>query len=653
MDTSQYKDEFISEARDYFDVLNEGLLVLEKDQSDMDNINKIFRAFHTLKGNAATMGFMKFSELAHALEDVLSKVRDKQLKVTPDVIDIIFEGCDILEAGLDEISKDNPDNIDVEGLMEELKGIIGAKEDIAKVDDIGEKAKLTEKENKAVDKWKKKNMNVLRVIIVFDKGNILKTAKALLTLRNISKVSELIKTVPVSDEIKLGKFNTEIELIIVTKKKQGEIEKIINSISGLKHVFVLGLDETYERSKETVHEEKELAKAAIANKHKVDVVKQIQSVKVTMKKLDKLMNLVGELLISNIRLQDISKRKDFDSLKTVIPGIDRLTLDLQDEVMQIRMVPIGNIFNRFPRMVRDLSGKEGKKINLVIEGQDIEFDRTVLDEIGEPLVHLLRNCVDHGIEKPEERLNAGKPEEGTVKLIARREKNNAVIEVMDDGKGIDPKKVKESCIRKKIITEEEAAKMSDNELQMLVFGAGVSTNKVVTAVSGRGVGLDVVLSKMNELGGNVKLNSVVGKGTSVIMELPLTVAIVTSLLVKINKAVYAIPLTSVDQTVDVEASQLKTIQENAVFVLRGKQIPLLWLEELLGLNDFEKKNKFTVVIVNKGNSQIGLVVDSIISQQQVLIKGLQDIVKGTKGVAGATIMGDGSVALILDIGTLI
>jgi two-component system, chemotaxis family, sensor kinase CheA len=321
--------------------------------------------------------------------------------------------------------------------------------------------------------------------------------------------------------------------------------------------------------------------------------------------------------------------------------------------MEIRMVPIGNIFNRYPRMVRDLSIKENKKLELLIEGQEIEFDRTVLDQIGDPIVHLLRNAVDHGIEPVEERLKTGKSETGTIKLIARREKNNAIIEISDDGGGIPIEKVKKKSIERGHITKEEAAKMTDDEACMLIFRPGNSTNDVVTEVSGRGVGMDVVISKTKELGGSVRLHSELGKGTTVTLQLPLTVAIITGLIVRANNERYAIPLNTVDETVNVFSDQIKTIQNNKVFVLRGMDIPLFWLHDLTGISKIGNNKKLTVVIVMNGTEKTGLVVDEILSQQQVLIKSLQDMVKGTKGCAGATILGDGGVALILDIASLL
>ncbi|MBN2458032.1 chemotaxis protein CheA [Candidatus Woesearchaeota archaeon] len=648
----KFKNEFVSEARDHLDVLNDSLLLLEKSPDDMDVINKIFRAFHTLKGNAATMGFLKFSELAHSLEDVLSRIRDGEIKVNPELMDLILEGCDIMDKTLEVISGGGTDEMDNQTLIQELKRYLDEKEQNFTVN-IGKKAELSKEDHEKISAIEAEGKKIFRIIVQYDNNNPMKVPKTLVILRNLAKGDAVIKSNPDKEDIKQGRFNNEVEIIIATNKTKEEVSAVVNDTSGLKGVLVFGIDESYEKAIETQNEEKELAKAAIAKEHQEDVVKQIQSVKVDMEKLDNLMNLVGELLINNIRLQLIDKKQDYHMLKTVVDGIDRLTLDLQDEVMQIRMVPIGNIFKRFPRMVRDLAKKEEKKVNLVIEGQEIEFDRTVLDQIGDPLVHLLRNCIDHGIETPGVREKENKSQQGTIKLIARREKNNAVIEVKDDGAGINPKTVRASSIKKGIVTEEAAAKMTDKELQMLVFRPGVSTNKVITDVSGRGVGMDVVMSKMKELGGRVHMDSAIGKGTSVVMQLPLTLAIITALLVKSKGEIYALPLSSIDQTVDILASNIKTIQGNDVFVLRGKDIPIFWLDRLLGLQNNDDRKRLTLVIVNKDNQQVGIVVDSIVSQQQVLIKSLQDIVKGTRGVSGATILGDGSVCMILDIGTLL
>jgi len=652
MDMSEYKQAFLFEAKEHIDSLNESLMQLEKTPDDVDTINKAFRSFHTLKGNAGAMGYIKYSELAHALEDVLSRIREHKLNISKNIMDLLFEGCDLLEEGLEKIEHNNPENISVENIIRELESM-SKKEEAMTTTPVGQELALSESDKARIEELKRSNANIFRTIIVFEPGNQLRGAKSTLLLKNLRESSTIIKTTPEEEHIRAGKFETDIEVVLATNRNKGEMENIVNHISGLKHVFLLELEEAYEKPTETKHEEKELAKKAIADQHQNEFIKQIQSVRVDMQKLDRLVNLVGELLIGNIRLQDINKKQDFTNLKTIISGLDRLILELQGEVMEIRMVPIGDIFTKFLRMVRDLAGKEEKKVNMMIEGAEIKFDRTVLDELGDPLVHLLRNCVDHGIELPEKRIQLGKPEEGTIKLIARREKNNAVIQVIDDGAGIDPQTIKQLAINKGKITEAELAKMSDHELQMLIFKVGMSTNKIITEVSGRGVGMDVVMTKIRELGGLVALESEPGKGTAVTMQLPLTIAIISVLLVQAKDDIYAIPLNIIDQTVDIRQSDIKTIKGHELFLLRGQEIPLFWLRELVSSDNFVKPDRITVVVANKDSHSIGIAVDSIISQQQILIKSLQEIVKGVKGCSGATILGDGRVALILDISTLI
>lgn len=653
MDMSEYKKEFISEAKDHTDFLNEGLLTLEKTPEDEDNINKLFRSFHTLKGNAAAMGFMKFSELSHSLEDLLSKVRDKKLHVSKELIDVLLEGVDLLEQGLKLIDEDNSEGLEPDNAMANIKKLLGTKDENFDTQ-INSLINFSEDEQKEIDEEKKKGLNIFRVIISFDAKNILKTAKSLLIIRDLTNQGRIIHATPALDDIKQGKFSDAIELVFSIQKTKEDTDKIINKVSGLKEVKLLDLDEKYE-AKTELKKEANQTQTQKNNSDKSNNSNQTQTetVKVEMNQLDFLMNLVGELLISNIRLKDIDSKKEYQNLKSVLTGIDRIIMDLKDEVMEVRMLPIGHIFNRYPRMVRDLAGKQNKKINLVLEGSDIKFDRTVLNEIGDPLIHLLRNSVDHGIETPDERINSGKKEEGTINLIARRDKNNAIIELFDDGAGIDPQRVKESCIKKGIITKEEADKLTDKEAQMLIFKPGSSTNEVITDISGRGVGMDVVLSKISKLGGKITLDSKIGEGTTIKLELPLTVAIVTAFLVRIKDETYAIPLVNIDENLDIKLKDVKTIRGQEVFELRGREIPLLWLHELTGMHDFERSENLTVMVVNKNTEKIGLVVDEILSQQQILIKALQNCVKNTKGFAGVTILGDGNVALILDINSLI
>lgn len=643
MDMSEHKGEFASEAHEHMDVLNEQVLVIEKDPNNQDAINHLFRSFHTLKGNSALMGYTKFSELAHNLEDLLSKVRDKELEANKDVIEILFQGIDLLDEGLNMIEESDDSEFDAEHLIIDINSLLNKKNKPK----IIIQNSLTEQDRNKLNELKKK-MNTYRFIISFDPSNPLKNVKAMVIARDIKSKSEFFKTNPED----LSHIDSEFEIVMASKEDEKSIKNIINNVSGVKRTASLSLDEEYNSPEEHKVDEKEHLKEQITKEHHTDTMRKIQSVKVNMGKLDVLMNLVGELLINNIRLQEINKNKEYDQLGKVSTFIDRLIFDLEDQVKDIRMVPIGNIFNRYPRMVRDLAEHENKKINLVITGSELELDRTVLDQIGEPLVHLLRNSVDHGIESPEERKELNKNEEGTIKLIVTREKNHALIEIHDDGAGIDIEQVKKSAIKKNIISNEEIDHMSEDEIKNLIFRPGMSTAKIVTEVSGRGVGMDVVANKIRELGGTVQLESELGTGTLVKIKLPLTLAIISAMLLDVKGQKYVLPLNIVDQIIDVNISQIKTIQGHKTFIHRDKNLPLFWLHDFLGVNKPEKED-YKVVIANKNNQQVGIVVDKVVGQQQILIKALQDIVKGTKGCAGATIMGDGEVVLILDIETLI
>jgi two-component system chemotaxis sensor kinase CheA len=646
METKQYKEEFLAEAAEHLDALNEALLLLEKDPLDEETINKIFRSFHTLKGNAGLMGYQAFSELAHALEDLLSTIRNGKLTATRPIIDVMLEGVDTLEQGLASIKEGEPERIDASHLLEELREKTTKKEE--QTTSIPADTKLSPEEQRRISESAQEGV---RAILFFDQKSPLKIAKSMLLIRDLTAKGELVRCQPTLEQIKEGDMGSELELILLPQDRAAT-EQSLSGIYGVKEVMMMALSETYTKPETRSIEEKEEAKSQIIQKHHAEVIKQVQSVRVDMARLDKLMNLAGELLISNIRLQDINKKGEETGLEGISKEIDRLILELQDQVMKIRLVPIGNIFNRFPRMVRDLAAKEGKEVSLEIKGSEIEFDRTVLDQIGEPLVHMIRNGVDHGIETAAEREAAGKEKKGSIILDVSREKSQAVITVKDDGQGIDHEKVKKKCVAKGLISTEEAEKMTPDQARMLIFHPGVSTNEVVTDVSGRGVGMDVVINKVKELGGTVQLDSKLGIGTSITIRLPLTVAILSALLVKSSKNMYAVPLALIDQIVDIRPEQIKTIQGNQVFLHRGNEVPLFWLNALLGKGCVEKKAS-TVLIANKDGAQVGLAVDTIVTQQQILIKSLQEYVKGTRGVSGATILGDGSVVLIIDINTLI
>lgn len=383
-------------------------------------------------------------------------------------------------------------------------------------------------------------------------------------------------------------------------------------------------------------------------------VRASQTVRVKFEQLDNIMNLVGELVINKIALLQLISDNRNGELKRIAENIDRLTSDLHDLVMQVRMVPVSQIFDRFPRLVRDLSIKRNKLIDLVMEGRDIEIDRTVLDEIGEPLIHLLRNSIDHGIEMPEERKKANKNPVGKIRLSAQRSGEHVIIEVEDDGAGIDPEKVKEVAIKRGFISKEEAEKMSRNELVSLIFLPGFSTSKEVTETSGRGVGMDVVKTKIAALGGTVQFETRVGKGTKITLKVPLTLAIIKAILVRDSGQTFTIPTSQVSEIIRAKKSDIKLLGKTDAIVVRGKVIPVVHLHNLLGYEG-PNEDEFELLITHLGDekTKLGLIVDSVISQQDILVKPLSETLKGIKGISGATILGDGQVVLVLDVGQFV
>ncbi|MCF7861693.1 chemotaxis protein CheA [Candidatus Woesearchaeota archaeon] len=642
MDTKQYKEEFLQEANEHIDRLNELFLNLEKNASDFEIINEIFRSFHTLKGSSSSMGYSKFSELAHSMEDVLEKIREHELVITSEIIDTLLEGTDMLEGALKSIESDDMDNIDIHEINKELKEIIGIHIQRKNSVNVEEHAIINDDQRSIIKQEEEEGFMVYRIIIHFDISLKQPQLKAMLIIRNLSNVGKIILTYPARDDL-YSKLGHEFEVILSTDKNTAEIEKLIDKLLGIKEISFLSVDEKYKRKdREIEFEEERLKRKA----KKSDVVKKIQSVKIDIKRLDNLMNLVGELLINKIRLQEVVREHNLKELDTLLAAIDRLTLDIQDEVMKERMIPIGNVFNRFPRMVRDLAKKEGKEINLIIEGQEIEFDRTILDQVGEPIVHLLRNSVDHGIESPEERQKNNKDSTGNIKLVASREKNHAVISVSDDGKGIDPDKVYQSAMQKGLV-ENDDDKLTYHDKLRLIFTPGLSTRDKISEISGRGVGMDVVENKVRALGGTVKINSKVNEGTQITMQLPLTLAIISSLLVRVGSDTFALPLSTVNSALSSRKLNIKTIQGNEVFIFRNKEIPLIKLQELFNIEGDNNENG-TIIIVDKEDNQIGILVDEIISQQQILVKNIDNVINDIKGLSGATILGNGRVALILD-----
>ncbi|MFZ3060477.1 MAG: chemotaxis protein CheA [Candidatus Methanoperedens sp.] len=649
-DMSEYKEMYAVEAAEHLQSMNEALLNLEKDPENSETINVMFRAAHTLKGMSATMGYTNIKELTHEMENLMDRVRKNEMKLDNAAIDILFECLDTLEKMAE--TPENCSQFDISGLIQKIsllsKRETGAEAtgqvktpDTEAADVTLDSAKPDTSQEKVED-----GCTILDITVTLHESCVLKSARSTVVMRNLSELGEIIETHPSIKEIEDEKFDREFRIVVSTKEEAAKLEKSIMKISEIAKVEIKTHEGTQAKAK--------IEEKSCNPESNKTAIKSVQSVRVSIERLDSLMNLVGELIINKIRLMQLATVHKLDVLEETLASLNRLTNELQEEIMASRMVPIEQIFNRFPRMVRDLAKKEGKEIDLILEGGDIELDRTVLDEIGDPLVHILRNCVDHGIESPEVRKQAGKNPKGTIKLIARREKNHVVIEALDDGKGMDPQKFRETAVKKGLLTQEEAEKLSDNEAINLSFMPGFSTAEKVTDVSGRGVGMDVVRTKIGSMGGSIKLESTKGTGTKIILKLPLTVAIIHSLMVKVGKDVYAVPIANVVRDLSVKKDQIKTIKGEEVILIRGEVLPIVRLHKLFGIIDTNGSEDLLVVVVERGGSNIGLVVDQVIGQQEVILKNLENhILKGVRGFAGATILGDGNVALILDVVTLL
>ncbi|MFR4996224.1 MAG: chemotaxis protein CheW [Clostridium paraputrificum] len=661
MDTSQYMNMFLEESMDNLQTLNESLLELEKNPNDVDKINEIFRVAHTIKGMAATMGFNDIAELTHKMEDVLSKFRDGQLNVTQEVITVLFDCLDTLERMVSNIEDGTDSNIDIDAIIKSLHNI-------SKVKDVAENKEVEtlvtlEKDNCSMElndydvsiikQAQEKDFNAIELSITLSENTLLKSARAFLIVKDLEEIGEIIKSKPSTEDIENEDFELQLDFVLITTSSEDEVKKLVENISEVRMVKTKliefqKIEESAVKPQEVKLDSKEVSQEKKKNIKKEGRKKSHQSVRVDLERIDKLMNMVSELVIYRTRLEQIVVDHKSSDLTETLEQVGRTTTDLQDLVMKIRMLPLDTVFNRFPRMIRDISVELNKEINFVIEGAETELDRTVIDEIGEPLIHLLRNAADHGIETKEERIAKGKPAVGTIKLVAYQEGTKALIKVIDDGAGINVEKVKAKAERVGINTEG----LSDDDIKNLIFAQGFSTNEVVTDISGRGVGMDVVRAKVSALGGTVDLISEEGKGSTFVIRLPLTLQIIQALLVTVGDETLAISLGFIDRVIDYKKDNIKKSNGKEVIIYRDNVIPLVRLNERLSIESVDTEKKF-VIIVKVGEKTIGLLVDSLMGQQEIVIKPLGKTLSSLKEYIGATILGNGLVTLILDVGALI
>ena len=689
MDTSQYMSMFLEESLDNLQTLNESLLDLEQNPDDTDKVNSIFRVAHTIKGMAATMGFTDIAELTHKMEDVLAEFREGELKVTQDVVTVLFDCLDTLERMVDNVQEGSDEKIDIDDVIRALANIknkgnqeisnnINAKDVDTFLSDAVN-LDLNQYDTSVIKQAREKGYNSIEIKVTLSENTLLKSARAFLIVKELEEHGEILKSEPSTQDIENEEFDLELKFILVTKNTIDEIISVVNGISEVSKVEaslievenVEGIIKAEEQKVEEVKQEEVKVEPKVVKENpqveqqiepkkapekapekksaqKKEVKKAHQSVRVDLERIDNLMNMVSELVIYRTRLEQIVVAHKSQELNETLEQVGRTTSDLQDLVMKIRMLPLDTVFNRFPRMIRDVSVELNKEINFIIEGADTELDRTVIDEIGEPLIHLLRNAADHGIESAEKRIAQGKSPVGTVKLVAYQEGTKALIKVIDDGAGINVEKVKAKAEQKGINTEG----MSDNDIRNLIFAQGFSTNDVVTDISGRGVGMDVVKTKIAALGGTVDLYSEEGKGSTFVIKLPLTLQIIQALLVKVGEETLAISLGFIDRVIDYKEENIKRSNGKEVIIYREEVIPLVRLNETLDIEASETDKKF-VIIVNVGDKTIGLLVDSLLGQQEIVIKPLGKTLKNLDQYIGATILGNGLVTLILDVGALL
>lgn len=674
MDVNQYMGMFLEESREHLETLNRCVLDLENDPNNLGVLDEIFRSAHTIKGMSATMGFTAIAELTHEMENILDLLRKGELIANAEIINTVFKCVDTLEQLVENVASGNQTPLDVRPLQEKLK-LLAKGEDLSLtvIETTAEESSINlgDHETNIIQSAKNQGMASYEVKVTLREGCLLKSARAYMVMSALDELGEVIKSVPPVEELEKDNFDFSFQALIVTGAEQEKVQQTLLSISEVEDVSVNPIVLTCSDISATAHKNEQHQNEIPATKAVQDIkepnqaqpqvnshdkkVKGGQSVRVDIDKLDTLLNLVGELVINKTRLEQIGITHRLVDLVETIEQMDRVTTDLQAVVMKVRMVPVGQVFNRFPRMVRDLSKELNKEINLIIQGEETELDRTVIDEIGDPLVHLLRNAIDHGIEHPEERQAKGKNPVGEIRLIARHEGNNVIIMVEDDGKGIDPDVIKRKALQKGLITQADADKMDNTEAVRMVFLPGFSTAEVVTDVSGRGVGMDAVKNKIESLGGMVDVETKINEGSRFKIRLPLTLAIIQALLVKVCEEIYAIPLGSIDSTISITQNDIKTIQGQEVILLRGQIIPIIRLANVLDSPQAcqKQQEELFVVIVHLGDHKAGIVVDNLIGQQEIVIKSLGKLLAGIKVIAGATILGNGQVALILDIGSLL
>ncbi|WP_301108665.1 chemotaxis protein CheA [Sporosarcina sp.] len=688
MDTSQYLDMFIEESKEHLQACNEHLLALENNPDDLAIVNEIFRAAHTLKGMSATMGYEDIADLTHKMENVLDAIRNSKISVTTEILDVVFEASDDLELMVLNIEAGGDGKKDVSHLVSMLNKIeAGEPLDLVETAAATEEAPTEvvsssgiyydEFELTVISQSSDQGYNAYEITVELREDCLLKVARVFMTFEILEKSGEVIKTVPTVEKLENEEFDQKFTIVLLTHEDADELKAKVMKVSEIEDVKITHItDEYVQKYKQTEFEKQEEQPQKVEKKANTSSVKATEekaapkevsqskksgqsssnkTIRVNIDRLDILMNLFEELVIDRGRLQSIASELHNPELNESVERMTRVSGDLQNIILNMRMVPVETVFNRFPKMVRQLARDLNKKINLEIIGAETELDRTVIDEIGDPLVHLIRNALDHGVESPEERIAAGKPEEGTVTLRAYHSGNHVFIELEDDGAGVNRERVLNKAIERGIVSEDLASTLSDKQVAELILASGFSTAAAITDVSGRGVGLDVVKNTIESLGGHISIDSKEGKGSLFQVQLPLTLSIISVMLVELDQEIYAIPLSSIIETAIIQKSDILNAHNQPVIDFRGTIVPLVDLKEIFEMRDShaEEEDFQSIVIVRKGESLAGLVVDSFIGQQEIVLKSLGNYLQSVFAISGATILGNGQVALIVDCNALI
>lgn len=677
---------FIDELEEKIQVINDGLLALERDESNPDIIQEIFRAAHTIKGSSGIMGYLNMANLTHEMENLFDKIRHGEIHVTSTMINVLFEALDTLKALKEEVVGEGP-TVDTSGVVGKIKAFVecGATSCATPTEPLV--LPTTEASTPSVDfnrKWIEINEveeNVIReaefrgfqcykVAVDIDRDCQMKNVRAFLVFETLQQIGEIIKSEPSAEDIQEGKYDLGFQVVLITREDADSIRSLmitISEVSGAEVQQVVLNTNNTEVAPVVAQAEVQAARPvaqenSVTKQGDATEKKAMKTVRVDVTKLDNLMNLVGELVIDRTRLNRFAEifesRFGSDDLVEAINEISnhlgQVTGDLQEQIMKARMLPVAQLFNRFPRMVRDTAQKLGKEIDFVVEGKETELDRNVIEVIGDPLIHLIRNSIDHGIESPADRQAAGKPAMGTLLLKASYAESHIVITVQDDGRGIDANKIRNKAVEMGFVDRETADRMSDRDALQLIFRAGLSTkNNEVSDLSGRGVGMDVVNSAIEQINGTVELDTKIGAGTTITIRLPLTLAIIRALMVTLGKQVYAFPLTNVSETIRITDKDVRRIGNNEVIVVRDKILPLARLSRMFGCDYCTEDSKMFVVILGSGEKKIAVVVDKLLGEQEIVIKSLGDYLGQISGLSGACILGDGKVALIVDVRSLV